>query len=95
MSDFRPSAIAGGVRFAIHVQPRARRPGVDGTHGAALRVRVGAAPVDGAANEAVVAVLAGALGVPKRNVTIVSGQSARAKVVEVAGVGVADVLGIA
>lgn len=95
MPEFKPTAIAGGVRFAIHVQPRARRPGVDGTHGAALRVRVGAAPVDGAANEAVVAVLAETLGVPKRHVTIISGHSARAKVVEVSGLTVADVLGIA
>lgn len=94
MSEFTPTAIAGGVRFAIHVQPRARRAGVDGTHGAALRVRVAAAPVDGAANEAVVTVLAEALGVPKRNVTITSGYGSRSKVVEVTGVGVADVLGI-
>lgn len=76
----------GGVRFAIHVQPRSRRPGIDGVHGDALRVRVQAPPVEGAANEAVVAVLAEALGVPARAVHIAAGQSGRQKLVDVDGV---------
>ncbi len=75
-----------GVRFAIHVQPRSKRPGVDGVHGDALRVRVQAPPVEGAANEAVVAVLAEALGVPARAVRIAAGQSGRQKIVDVDGV---------
>jgi uncharacterized protein (TIGR00251 family) len=73
------------VRFAIRVQPRSSRAGIDGVHGAAVRVRVNAPPVDGAANEAVIEVLAKALGVAKRAVTIVSGSTSRSKVVEVAG----------
>jgi uncharacterized protein (TIGR00251 family) len=73
------------ARFAIRVQPRSSRSGVDDVHGDAVRVRVNAAPVDGAANEAVVEVIAKALGVPKRSVTIVSGATSRSKVVEVAG----------
>jgi len=72
-----------GVRFAVHVQPRAKKPGIDGTHGDALRVRVQAPPVDGAANDAVVAVIAGALGVPARTVHIASGHTARQKLVDV------------
>ena len=54
-------------------------------HGDALRVRVNAPPVEGAANEAVVEVLAKALGVAKRRVSIVSGERSRSKVVEVSG----------
>jgi uncharacterized protein len=77
--------VPGGVRFAVRVQPRSSRPGIDGVHGEALRVRVGAAPVDGAANEAVVALLAEALGVPRRSVRIVRGDTARSKLVEVLG----------
>ena len=73
------------VRFAVRVQPRSSREGIDGVHGAALRVRVNAPPVEGAANEAVVEVLAKALGVAKRAVTIISGAGSRSKVVEVAG----------
>jgi|BarGraNGADG00212_1021973.scaffolds.fasta_scaffold18185_3 uncharacterized protein (TIGR00251 family) len=80
------------VRFAVRVQPRSSRAGVDGVHGQALRVRVNAPPVEGAANEAVVEVLAKALGVAKRAVTIVSGATSRSKVVEVRGVTAAGVL---
>ena len=81
-----------GVRFAIHVQPRSRRPGIDGVHGDALRVRVQAPPVEGAANEAVVAVIAAALGVPARAVHIAAGQSGRQKIVDVDGVDAAGAL---
>ena len=81
-----------GVRFAIHVQPRSKRPGIDGLHGDALRVRVQAPPVEGAANEAVVAVIAAALGVPSRAVHIAAGQSGRQKLVDVDGVDAAAAL---
>lgn len=82
---------APGVRFAVRVQPRSSRECVDGVHGDALRVRVNAPPVDGAANEAVVEVLAKALGVAKRAVTIVGGAASRNKVVEVSGIGAPEV----
>lgn len=83
---FTVTEAAGAVRFSVRVQPRSSKPGVDGLHGSALKVRVGAAPVDGAANEAVVDVLAAALGVSRRNVAIISGATSRNKVVEVQGV---------
>jgi uncharacterized protein (TIGR00251 family) len=75
----------GAVRFAVRVQPRSSRACVDGAHGDAVRVRVHAAPVDGGANADVIAVLADALDVPKRDVRIVSGDTARQKVLEVVG----------
>ena len=74
------------VRFAVRVQPRSSRTGIDGVHGDAVRVRVNAPPVDGAANEAVIAVLAKALGVAKRNIAIVSGATSRSKIVELTGI---------
>ena len=83
------------MRFGIHVQPRSSRSGIDGLHGDALRVRVNAPPVDGAANEAVVEVLAKALGVPRRAISIVAGHGSRSKVVEVSGVDAASVTGLA
>lgn len=86
MSPLAVRARDGAVRFNVRVQPRASRAGVDGVHGDALKVRVTAPPVEGAANEAVVEVLAAALGVPRRAVRIVAGASSRAKVVEVDGV---------
>ena len=69
----------------VHVQPRASRSEVVGTHGAALKVRLLAPPVDGAANDALVALLAKELGVPRRDVRIVQGATSRAKVVEIEG----------
>ena len=83
---FSVTAREAGVRFAVHVQPRAKKPGIDGTHGDALRVRVQAPPVDGAANDAVIAVIADALGVPRRAVRIAAGLSGRQKLVDVDGI---------
>lgn len=83
---FSVTARDAGVRFAVHVQPRAKKPGIDGTHGDALRVRVQAPPVDGAANDAVIAVIADALGVPRRAVHIAAGLSGRQKLVDVDGI---------
>jgi uncharacterized protein (TIGR00251 family) len=64
-------------------------------HGDALKVRLSAPPVDGAANEALVDLLAEALGVARRAVRVVAGASGRSKVVDVDGVRVAQVLRLA
>ena len=73
------------VRVAVHVQPRASRSEIIGQHGAALKVRLQAPPVDGAANEALVRLLADALNVPERSVRVVAGATSRSKMVEVDG----------
>jgi uncharacterized protein (TIGR00251 family) len=73
------------IRVQVHVQPRAARSEVIGLHGTALKVRVHAPPVDGAANEALVALLAERLGVPKRGVRVVAGGTSRSKTVEIDG----------
>lgn len=86
---------AGGVRFAVRVQPRASRTAIEGLHAGALKVRLHAPPVDGAANAALVALLAKALGVPKRDVRVVAGETARSKLVEVDGVSAAAVRALA
>jgi uncharacterized protein (TIGR00251 family) len=77
---------SGSVRFAVHVQPRASRTEVAGVHGDALKVRLQAAPVEGAANAALIALLAEVLGVPERGVTILGGATARLKRVAIAGI---------
>jgi len=76
---------ATGVTFAVKVIPRASRNEIAGVEGEALRVRLTAPPVEGAANAALLAFLAEVLGVPKRDVRLVSGQTSRRKVVAVAG----------
>ena len=73
------------VLVSVHVQPRATRSEIVGLHGAALKVRLQAPPVDGAANEALVTLLAERLGVARRAVRVVAGASSRAKTVEVDG----------
>lgn len=75
----------GGCRIRVHVQPRASRSGLAGLHGDALKVRVAAPPVEGAANEAVCRLLAGLLDLPLSAVRIVRGETTRRKVVEVTG----------
>lgn len=67
----------------IHVQPGARRTEVAGLHGDALKVRVAAPALEDRANEALIAFIADALGVAKRDVTIASGERSREKRVEV------------
>ena len=81
----------GAVRFAVHVQPRASRSEIVGMQGGAIKVRLAAPPVDGAANEALVELIATSLDVPRRAVRIVSGATSRAKTVEVEGAGAAAV----
>jgi uncharacterized protein (TIGR00251 family) len=71
------------VRLAVRVQPRAARNEVVGRQGEAIKVRVTAPPVGGAANEAVIEVLADWLDLPRRSIAIVQGETSRAKVVEV------------
>jgi uncharacterized protein len=75
-----------GVLISVRVIPRAGKSGIAGTRGDALLVRLQAPPVDGAANAALLDVLAGALHVPKRAVEIVSGDRSRTKRVSVSGI---------
>lgn len=79
------------VRIPVRAQPRASRSELAGEYDGALKVRLAAPPVEGAANEELVRFLARLLGVPKSAVRVVSGDTARNKMVEVDGVAVDDV----
>lgn len=83
---------AGLVRFDVRVVPRASRDAIVGAHAGALKVALTAPPVDGEANAALVALLAKELGVARRDVVIVRGQTSRAKRVEVRGADAAAVV---
>jgi uncharacterized protein (TIGR00251 family) len=72
--------------LTIHVVPRARDTAVVGRHGEAIKIRVAAPPVDGAANAELVRFLAERLGVPKNAVRITRGESGRSKVVQIEGI---------
>lgn len=74
-----------GVSLTVHIQPRAAKNELTGTREEALRLRLTAPPVEGAANRACVEFLAEWLGVKKGQVTIVSGEKSRTKIVQIAG----------
>ncbi len=78
------SARGDGVLLQLSVMPNAKRTEVDGLHDGALRVRLAAPAIDGRANEALVAWLAKSLGVPKRDVEVLRGESSRRKQVAIA-----------
>jgi hypothetical protein len=73
-----------GLAFRVHVQPRSSRNQVVGVHGDALKVKLTAPPVEGAANAACVAFLADALGLPRSALSIVAGHTGRRKTVAIA-----------
>ena len=72
------------VLLTLHIQPGAKKTEIAGEHGEALKIRLAAPPVDGKANDCLIAFLAERLGVAKSRVELVSGQSSRAKRVRVA-----------
>jgi uncharacterized protein len=86
---------ASGVRITVHVQPRASKTEIVGVHGTALKVRLHSPPVDGAANDELVAFLAKSLGVAKRAVRVIAGQASRGKTVEIDGVSTVSVRALA
>jgi len=65
--------------LAVSVQPNAKRTAADGLHDATLRVRLCAPPVDGKANQLLIGWLAGELGLPRRAITLVRGETSRRK----------------
>ena len=75
----------GALVFKVRVVPRASRSELVGEHDGALRVRIAAPPVDGAANDELVRLLARAFGVPRGAITITGGHAAKLKTVCVAG----------
>jgi len=79
------SEINGALVFKVQVVPRASRSEIVGEHDGALRVRIAAPPVDGAANQELIRTLARAFGVSRSAIEITSGQTSRRKEVRVGG----------
>ena len=78
--------IAGGCEAELLIQPRASKTEAVGEHDGRLKIRLAAPPVDGAANEELIRWLADILGIPKRNVSLISGEAGRRKRVRLMGV---------
>ncbi|HLQ49855.1 MAG TPA: DUF167 domain-containing protein [Terriglobales bacterium] len=75
-----------GISFAVKVHPRAKKEGIAGEMGDALKLAIKAPPVEGRANEASIEFFAKLLKVPRSSVTIASGESSRNKVMRISGV---------
>jgi len=74
----------GSITLAIHAQPGAKQTEVAGVHDAALKIRLAAPAVEGRASDALIAFLAESFGVPRRNVTLVRGETGRRKTLRIA-----------
>ncbi|MFH1103231.1 MAG: DUF167 domain-containing protein [Pseudomonadota bacterium] len=72
-----------GLIFKIHVQPKSSRNMIAGSHGDALKIKITAPPVHGAANEMCLAFLSKCLNVRKSSLAVISGQNGRTKMIRV------------
>lgn len=83
-------ASAAGVTIAVRAQPGAKKTAITGTYGegaaAQLKIAVHAPPIEGRANQALIAFLAGNFDVPRNCVTLESGELSRSKVFLLRGV---------
>src|SRR3989339_2198158 len=73
------------ITLTLHLQPGAKRSGISGLHGNALKIRLAAAPIEGRANEALLKFIAELFGVPLRQVELKQGGQSRHKVVAITG----------
>jgi uncharacterized protein (TIGR00251 family) len=78
------------MRLAVRVIPRSRRNSIEWEQ-EMLKVHLTAPPVDGAANDSLIALLAERLGLPKRSISIVSGATGRQKIMEIVGMAAEEV----
>jgi hypothetical protein len=90
-SQIQLTATPTGIRLAIFAKPRARASAIRGIREGALEVAIAAAPIDGAANEELIRFLAEVLGMTKRDIVLLAGESAKQKRVELRGVSEGDV----
>ena len=74
-----------GLTFTVRIVPRASRSEITGEQSGALRVRIAAAPVEGAANQELIKLLAKSFKLPKNAVQIISGSTSKNKIVRIQG----------
>ena len=90
LSALKVTASGDGVEVSVRARPRASRTAVRGVHHGALDVALAAPPVDGEANDELVRFLVRSLGVSKRDVRIVRGETGRHKRVQITHISEAD-----
>lgn len=75
-----------GIRFNVKVLPRSSRNQIVGEEAGSLKIKLNAPPVEGEANKALISFLADILGLAKRDIVIVKGETSRHKLVELKGI---------
>ena len=85
MTDDFARDVADGCTVSVRVHPGARRSAVGGIHDGAVKISLTTPPVDGRANEALIAFVAELLGIPKGRVSLVAGMTGRTKVLRITG----------
>ncbi|NLO21607.1 MAG: YggU family protein [Syntrophomonadaceae bacterium] len=83
--------IPGGVRLEVKVQPRSSKNQIVGEKEGVLKIKLTAPPVDGEANQALIAFLSTCFKVPKKNISLLKGDSSRHKLLEIIGVEPKDI----
>ncbi len=78
--------IPGGLRLEIKVQPRSSKNQIVGEQEGALKIKLTAPPVDGEANQALINFLSTCLKIPKKDITLLKGESSRHKLLEIQGI---------
>jgi hypothetical protein len=91
MSNNFATDIPDGCTFTVRVHPGARKNGVTGIHADAVKIALTAPPVDGKANEALIAFLAEALRLPRARIALVAGIGSRTKTLRITGKSAAEV----
>ena len=86
--------VVDGCTLSVRVHPGARKNSVTGVHADALKIALTAPPVDGKANEALIAFIAEALHLPRARVSLVAGATSRAKTVRITGKSAAEVAAV-
>jgi uncharacterized protein (TIGR00251 family) len=83
--------VSDGCTLSVRVHPGAKSDAVTGLHEGAVKIALKAPPVDGRANEALIAFVAEKIGLPKARVSLVSGASSRSKVLRITGRSAAEI----
>jgi uncharacterized protein (TIGR00251 family) len=80
-----------GCTLSVRVHPGAKRAAVTGLHDGAVKISLNAPPVDGKANDALIAFVAERLGVPRSKIALAAGAGSRSKTLRIAGKSAAEV----
>jgi uncharacterized protein (TIGR00251 family) len=91
MSPTFSSDTSDGCILNVRIHPGARKNAITGTHDNALKISLTTPPVDGRANEALIAFLADALQIPKSRIDLLTGQTSRTKTLRITGKSAAEV----